>query len=178
MSHRRASTRQWFSWAVAPRQSSDGDCPARALSPGLRNRNLEIETRLAELPRRADNLTMPTPSEPHQATASEEPADHALDAGCAHLASLFHGDALNAERRTARDHDARQPEATAEGVSGRADAHDVGGEEAEGIDADWPIDMTELRELLLEAEVDRVAGRTFSAEEVRARCGLPPSGTR
>lgn len=121
---------------------------------------------------------MPTPTEPHQATASEEPAEHALDAGYAHLASVFHGDALNAERRTARDHYARQPEITAGEASGRGDAHAVGGEEAEGIDAHWPIDTTDLRESLLEAEADRVAGRTFSAEEVRARYGLPQLGTR
>lgn len=134
---------------------------------------------MVELPRCADNLTMPTPTEPHQATASEESAEHALDAGYAHLASVFHGDALNADAsRAARDHHEGQPEAGVREASGRDGARDVGGEEAEGIDIDWPIDTRALRESLLEAEADRVAGRTFSAEEVRARYGLPPSGTR
>lgn len=55
---------------------------------------------------------MPTPSEPHPATPSEEPGVHVLDAGYALLAFVFHGNALNAERRTARDHYARRREAT------------------------------------------------------------------
>lgn len=48
----------------------------------------------------------------------------------------------------------------------------------EEADVDWPIDAADLRESLLEAEADRVAGRTFSADEIRARYGLPPSSSR
>ena len=120
---------------------------------------------------------VPTSSEPHRATASEEPGEHVLDAGYAHLTSEFHGDAYNAERRTARGHYAHRREAAMDEVSRRGDARDARGS-CEEVDVDWPINAADLRESLLEAEADRVAGRTFSAEELRARYGLPPSGTR
>lgn len=38
---------------------------------------------------------------------------------------------------------------------------------------DWPLDVADLHESLLEAEGDIAAGRTFSEEEIRARYGLP-----
>ncbi|RDH74297.1 hypothetical protein DVS77_32400 [Mycolicibacterium moriokaense] len=43
---------------------------------------------------------------------------------------------------------------------------------------DWPfddpaIDVAALQKSLLEAEADLAAGRTFSAEDIRARYGLP-----
>ena len=82
---------------------------------------------------------VPTSSEPHRATASEEPGEHVLDAGYAHLTSVFHGDDLNADRRTARDHYARRREAPLGKVSGRGEAQDAHSA-CEEIDEDWPID--------------------------------------
>ncbi|MFV9633937.1 hypothetical protein [Mycobacterium neumannii] len=54
------------------------------------------------------------------------------------------------------------------------EAHEPAAQDASAAldDDDWPIDVEDLREALLESEADLAAGRTFGEDEIRARFGI------
>ncbi|MDO3013318.1 hypothetical protein P5V34_04860 [Mycobacteroides abscessus subsp. abscessus] len=82
---------------------------------------------------------MPTPGEHRRANASDELREHAVDTGYTHLATVFNGGALDAERRTARDRYARRREIALEEVSGVGEGQSARSTSEES-DKDRPID--------------------------------------